>query len=125
MKLFIAALVTFSLIVMLCVFGTVVGIRIIDEMLEMLYSASAKSGAVPENAVEISEKLLNKWEKDFFPISMMLPHHHLDEIKEELVSLMAYSETEEYAEWLESGALLEESLLHVRGLLGVSMDNIL
>ena len=60
-----------------------------------------------------------------FLISMFLPHHHLDEVKEKLVSLVAYTKSDEYAEWQEAKMILEEEMQHIRGLIQVSADNIL
>ena len=83
------------------------------------------SVAFPPNAAEVSGALLERWEARYFWISMFLPHHHLDDVKERMVSLDSYAQTDEYAEWLEAHHQLHQSLTHIRGLLKADADNIL
>ena len=124
MKLFIAALCTVVLIAGVCTVGSIKSIDIIDGLLANL-QALPQDGEVPQNAKEVSEVLLAAWEEDFFIISIFHPHEHLDEIKEKLTNLDSYSDTDEYAEWRQACASLEESLMHLKSLLGANMDNII
>jgi len=124
MKLFIAALCTIIIIAAFCAIGTVKSIDIIDGLLTELQGLP-QDGEVPNNAKEVSEKLLTKWEDDFFIISILHPHQHLDEVKEKLINLDSYSGTDEYAEWKQAHASLEESLTHLKGLLEANLDNIM
>lgn len=124
MKLFIIALCTIALIAGFCAIGSVKSIDIIDELLGDLDSMP-QNGEVPSNAKDVSEKLLTKWEEDFFIISIFHPHQHLDEVKEKMINLDSYSDTDEYAEWRQAHASLEESLMHLKGLLEANLDNIM
>lgn len=125
MKLFVTALLTLSLIVGLCIFGTAASTNIIDDLLSELHRAPTDGDNIPENASEVSENILAMWEENFFIISMFHPHEHLDEVKEKMIALASYADTEEYAEWAEAHESLEESLLHLRSLLEANIDNIL
>ncbi|MBQ4150505.1 MAG: DUF4363 family protein [Clostridia bacterium] len=125
MKFFIWAIVTIAIIAVLCGWGTMASTEKIDSMLSTLEEANSYSGSIPENAKEVVEKLSKKWEDDVFLISMLLPHHHLDEVKEKLVALKAYANTDEFAEWRDATLVFKEELLHIRDLLGISADNIL
>ena len=125
MKLFITALVTLSLIVGLCIFGTAASTNIIDDLLDELHRAPTDGNRIPENASEVSENILTMWEEKFFIISMFHQHEHLDEVKEKMIALASYADAEEYAEWAEAHKSLEESLLHLRSLLEANIDNIL
>ncbi len=124
MKLFIVSIVTLAIICGLCVWGTIYGTKTVDTLISTL--ETAKSGAeVPQNASEIYKKLSSDWEKSSFSLSLLLPHHHLDEVKEKLVRLGAYSATDEFAEWHDAVLGLNEEFEHIRGLVGISIDNIL
>ncbi len=125
MKLFIAALCCLALIAVFCIFGTVASTNIIDDILDELHSTPTNLDRIPPSAAEVSENILAIWEKKFFIISMFHPHQHLDEVKEKMTALQSYADTEEYAEWAEAHANLEEALLHLRGLLEANIDNIL
>ena len=124
MKLFIASLFTLSLIFGLCTLGTVYGTKTIDTLICELTQVKSLED-VPENAEEIYKKLSSTWKKESFKLSLLLPHHHLDEVKEKLVQLGAYSDTSEFAEWHDAVLELNEEFEHIRGLVGVSLDNIL
>ncbi len=125
MKFFISAIVMLVITGTLSAWGTVESVKRIDCILQTLENSKASSENVPSNAIEISEKFDKQWEESEFLISMLLPHHHLDEVKEKLVSLKAYAKTDEFAEWQEAMLVLEEEMLHLRGLITVSTDNIL
>ena len=125
MKLFVGALATIVLAGAICAFGTNESIKKIDEMLDTLNATESESGEVPQDALSRAESFGKQWDENMFLISMFLPHHHLDEVKEKLVSLIAYAKTNEYAEWQEAAAVLEEEMQHIRGLIRVSADNIL
>ena len=125
MKLFVCATVVLALIAAFCIFGGMACSAIIDDLLALLDTASAESDAIPPNAAEVSGALLERWEARYFWISMFLPHHHLDDVKERMVSLDSYAQTDEYAEWLEAHHQLHQSLTHIRGLLKADADNIL
>ena len=125
MKFFIYALVIIIIIGIICAWGTIASTKKIDSMLSTLDKAKPSGEVVPENAIEVVKRLSNKWEEDEFIISMFLPHHHLDEVKEKLVALEAYANTDEFAEWRDATLVFKEELLHIRDLLGVSADNIL
>lgn len=125
MKLFIMSIVTLAMIACLCTYGTVAGTKVIDDMINTLESSETGSDKVPPNAEQTSDSLLAKWEERSFMLSMFLPHHHLDNVKEKLVKLYAYANTDEFAEWKDATLVLKEELLHIRGLIGISADNIL
>ena len=125
MKFFIYALAIIALIGILCTWGTIASVDKIDSLIRTLDEAKPQGESVPPNANEVVDRLSKKWEKDSFLISMLLPHHHLDEVKEKLVTLKAYATTDEFAEWRDASLVLKEELQHIRGLLGVSADNVL
>ena len=125
MKLFIAALCCLALITAFCIFGTVASTNIIDGILDDLHSTPTNLDRIPPKADEVSERILTTWDEKFFIISILHPHQHLDEVKEKMTALQSYAQTEEYAEWAEAHANLEEALLHLRGLLEANIDNIL
>ncbi len=125
MKHFIAALVCLTAVTLLCAFGTKASTDVIDDLLNTLDRMPPNAGAVPPEATEISNGLLQMWEDDFFIISMMHPHEHLDEVKEKMVNLQSYSDTGEYAEWKQAHASLKEALQHLKDLLEANIDNIL
>lgn len=125
MKLFVCAMVVLSLIAAFCIFGGMACSTIIDDLLALLDTASAESDAIPSNAAEVSSALLSRWEARYFWISMFLPHHHLDDVKERMVSLDSYAQTDEYGNWREAHHQLHQSLTHIRGLLKADADNIL
>lgn len=125
MKFFIYALVIIIIIGIICAWGTIASTKKIDSMLSTLDKAKPSGEVVPKNAIEVVENLSSKWEEDEFLISMFLPHHHLDEVKEKLVALEAYANTDEFAEWRDAMLVFKEELLHIRDLLGVSADNVL
>ena len=125
MKHFVIALCILALVTTLCIVGTVTGTRIIDELLEDLQGMQTNLGRVPKNAEAVGEAIRIRWEKDFFWISMLHPHQHLDEVKQGITSLQSYAHAGEYAEWAEAHAKLTEALLHLRGLLKANIDNIL
>lgn len=125
MKFFIYALVIITLIGVLCAWGTIASTEKIDSLLSTLDKAAPYGESVPANAAEVVETLSKKWKESSFLISMLLPHHHLDDVKEKLVTLQAYASTDEFAEWQDATLVLKEELLHIRGLLGVSADNVL
>lgn len=125
MKLFIAALCTLAAVAAFCTVGSIKSIDIIDGLVLALDSVEADDGKVPPDAKEMSEELLTKWEEKFFIISVFHPHQHLDEVKEKMINLDSYSDTDEYAEWRQAHASLKESLLHLKGLLEANMDNIM
>ena len=125
MKLFVCATVVLALIAAFCIFGGMACSAIIDDLLALLDTAAAESDVIPPNAAEVSSALLSRWEARYFWISMFLPHHHLDDVKEHMVSLDGYAQTDEYAEWLEAHRQLHQALTHIRGLLKADADNIL
>lgn len=125
MKTFVAALLTLTATVCFCFFGTATGTKTVDAMLGVLSEIEAQSEKVPQNADEVCERLSVMWEEHSFLISMLLPHHHLDEVKEKLVTLTAYADTDEFAEWQDAKMVLEEELQHVRELMKFSADNVL
>ena len=125
MKLFIAALCTLVAITVFCTVGSIKSISIIDSIISELNSIPSDSGEIPENAKETSEKLLKMWDDEFFIISIFHPHQHLDEVKEKMTDLDSYSDTNEYAEWRQAHAGLEESLSHLKDLLKANVDNIM
>lgn len=125
MKLFAVAVCTLLAIAVLCTIGTVKSINIIDGLISTLDSVKTDGGEVPPSAKTVSEDLIKKWEEDFFIISILHPHQHLDEVKEKMVDLQSYSDTDEYAEWKQAHASLEESLMHLKELLKANMDNIM
>ena len=124
MKFFIGALIILILTGTVCAWGTHESISRIDDMLNTLDMAETANGEVPPDALERAEKFEAQWEENMFLISMFLPHHHLDEVKEKLVSLIAYTKTDEFAEWQEAKMVLEEEMQHIRGLIRVSADNV-
>lgn len=125
MKLFVCATVVLALIAGLCIFGGMACTAVIDDLISMLDAAPTENDAIPQNASAVSGALLNRWEERYFLISMFLPHHHLDDVKEHMISLDSYAHTDEYAEWLEARLRLRQSLTHIRGLLKADADNIL
>lgn len=125
MKHFTIALCCLGAITIFCITGTVASTRILDDILSELQSVPTNLDHIPAEAAEVSESILAMWEKKFFLISMLHPHHHLDEVKEEMTALQSYAKTQEYAEWAEAHANLKESLLHLRSLLEANIDNIL
>ena len=125
MKFFIGALAIILVTGAICAWGTNESIQRIDDMLNTLDIAEAEPNTVPKDALSRAEEFGAKWDKSMFLISMFLPHHHLDEVKEKLVSLIAYTRADEYAEWQEAKMILEEEMQHIRGLIRVSADNIL
>ena len=125
MKFFIITLVLLFSVGVFCATWTHDGIRRVDEMIETLSAAQEKDGTVPQNAMGTVEKLEKQWAKNEFYISMLLPHHHLDEVKEKLISLKAYASTEEFADWTEAKLVLLEELEHIRALIRISSDNVL
>lgn len=126
MKLFICALVVLALIASFCIFGAIACTAIIDEMADLLDTAAPQGdAAVPANASAVSGALLQKWNEHFFCISMFLPHHHLDDVKNAMVTLDSYAQTDEYPDWLAAHERLHEALTHLRGLLRANADNIL
>lgn len=125
MKPFVISLITLAMIAGFCIFGTVAGTKTIDAMLEMLNDVDSAEESVPPYASKTCEKLREVWEEHSFLISMFLPHDHLDEVKEKLVTLAAYADTEEFAEWQDAKMVLEEELRHIRGLIELSADNVL
>ena len=125
MKLFVAALCVLGAVATFCIFGTIKSIAVIDDILEELHEVPSDSGRVPVGAKKVSREIIEMWEEDFFIISIFHPHIHLDEVKEKMVSLDSYSDTDEYAEWKQAHASLEESLLHLRELLKANADNIM
>lgn len=126
MKLFICALVVLALIASFCVFGAVACTAAIDEMIDLLDTAAPQDGeAVPSDADTVSGALLQKWDAHFFCISMFLPHHRLDDVKNAMVALYSYAQTDTYPDWRAAHAKLHEALTHLRGLLRANADNIL
>lgn len=125
MKHFVIALLVLALIAGFCVWGTAASTAIVDEILGELHCAPTDTDTVPENAREVSQNVLSLWEEKFFTISMFLPHEHLDEIKQKMVSLNSYASSSEAAEWREAHAILEEALYHLRNLIQANIDNIL
>ena len=125
MKLFVVALCVLGAIAAFCIFGTIKSIDVIDDILEELHEVPSDSGVVPKGAKKVSREILDMWEEDFFIISIFHPHVHLDEVKEKMISLDSYSDTDEYGNWKEAHASLEESLLHLRELLKANADNIM
>ena len=125
MKLFIASLCCLAVLIGGTLFGSAVATRKIDRMLTELHHAPSTLGEVPPEAKAVSDAVLALWEEDFFLISLLHPHAHLDEVKEKMVVFHSYSGTEEYAEWKQAHASLEESLLHLKGLLEANIDNIM
>lgn len=125
MKTFVAALLTLTATVCFCFFGTAAGTKTVDTMLDVLSEVETQYESIPQNADEVCETLLVMWEEHSFLISMLLPHHHLDEVKEKLVTLTAYADTDEFAEWQDAKMVLEEELQHIRGLMKFSADNVL
>ena len=125
MKFCIAAIVILALIGTLCAWGTNESVKRIDKMLDTLGEAESVGESIPTNSVEVAKEFGMQWEENMFLISMFLPHHHLDEVKEKLVALEAYADTEEFAEWREAKFVLEEEMQHIRGLICVSADNVL
>ena len=125
MKLFIISLCALGAIAAFCIFGSIKSIDVIDDILEELHEVPGDTGSVPEGAKEMSRNILEKWEEDLFIISIFHPHVHLDQVKEKMVSLDSYSNTDEYAEWKQAHASLEEALMHLRELLKANADNIM
>lgn len=125
MKLFVCAIVVLLLITAFCVFGGMECSAIIDDLLALLDTAAAEGDFIPPNAAAVSSALLERWETRYFWISMLLPHHHLDDVKERMVSLDSFARTDDYDNWLEAHCLLRQSLTHIRGLLKADADNIL
>ena len=125
MKHFIISLCCLAAIAGFCIFGTRVSTGIIDTILDELRSTPADLGTIPADAVVVSGRILSTWEEKFFLISIFHPHQHLDEVKEEMTTLQSYAKANEYAEWAEAHAKLEEALLHLRNLLKANIDNIL
>lgn len=126
MKLFICALVVLALIASFCIFGAIACTAIIDEMVDLLNTAAPQGdAAVPAHADRVSGALLQKWNEHFFCISMFLPHHHLDDVKNAMVALDSYAQTDEYPDWRAAHERLHEALTHLRGLLRANADNIL
>lgn len=125
MKHFIAALACLTVITIFCAVGTKASTNTIDEILTLLHQAPTDAGTVPPQAKETADNVLALWEEKFFLISIFHPHQHLDEVKEKMVNLQSYSDTDEYAEWKQAHASLEEALLHLQSLLEANIDNIL
>ena len=125
MKHFIAALCCLVVIAVFCGIGTYISTHIIDDILTVLHEAPTNLGEVPPQASRVSRRINRMWEEKFFIISMFHPHQHLDEVKEKMVVLGSYSDTDEYAEWKHAHAGLEEALLHLKNLLKANIDNIL
>lgn len=125
MKHFVAALACLTMITVFCTVGAGTSTDAIDEILGVLHHAPTDTGAVPPQAKETADIALALWEEKFFLISIFHPHQHLDEVKEKMIVLQSYSDTEEYAEWKQAHASLEEALLHLKGLLEANIDNIM
>ncbi|MBQ6893755.1 MAG: DUF4363 family protein [Clostridia bacterium] len=125
MKFFIVALIILASVGVFCAWGSVESVDRIDSMMATLNEAKSDEQKVPSNAAEVSELFGKEWEENMFLISMLLPHHHLDEVKEKWVALNAYANTDEFAEWQEAKLVLEEELLHIRELIKISTDNIM
>lgn len=125
MKLFIASICCLAIIITVTAVGTVASMRIIDDILVTLHRAPTDAGRIPPEAKEISRSVMQMWEDDFFIISMFHPHQHLDEVKEKMVILKSYSDTDEYAEWKQAHESLAEALDHLKGLLKANTDNIM
>ena len=125
MKLFIASICCLAIIITFTAVGTVASMHIIYDILITLHRAPTDAGRIPPEAEEVSRSVLQMWEDDSFIISMFHPHQHLDEVKEKMVNLESYSDTEEYAEWKQAHASLAEALDHLKGLLKANIDNIL
>lgn len=125
MKLFVCAMLTITLIVSFSVCGAVVCTAAIDRWIELLNTALPTAAQIPPNAEAVGNALLTDWERHSFFISMLLPHHYLDDVKTAMLSLCSYAKASEYAEWLQAHARLNEALKHLRGLLQANADNIL
>lgn len=125
MKFFITSIAILLSIFALCAWGSHESVNRIDSMLDILSKANTADEIIPQNAADAAEEFSKEWESNMFLISMFLPHHHLDEVKEKLVSLAAYAHTEEFAEWQEALLILKEELTHIRGLISITADNIL
>ena len=125
MRFFIVSLSILLSSLILCAWGSHESIHRIDAMLDTLNMASDSEGKVPDNAVKAAEEFSKEWDKNMFLISMLLPHHHLDEVKEKLVSLHSYACVGEFYEWKEALMILNEELTHIRGLIKVTADNVL
>lgn len=125
MKHFIAALLCLAIVSIFCTVGSKASTDAIDEILGILHHAPTDTGEIPSQARAVTEDALTLWEEKFFLISIFHPHQHLDEVKEKMVILKSYSDTEEYAEWKQAHASLEEALLHLKGLLEANIDNIM
>ena len=125
MKFFIASLAILLSALLLCAWGSHESIHRIDTMLQVLETLEGIEQKVPASAVEAADEFSKQWEDNMFLISMLLPHHHLDEVTEKLVSLQSYAKTEEFAEWHEALAVLREEMTHIRGLIKVTADNVL
>ena len=125
MKLFVCALLIIALIVGGCAWGSAYVTGQLDEMLSLLQADIPTDEHIPENAAAVSKALTAAWEKNHFLISMFLPHHHLDDIRENLAALSVLSEHGEFPDWTAAKRQTEEVLVHLRGLMQVSADNIL
>ena len=125
MKHFIAALLCLTIVAVFCAVGSKASTDVIDEILGVLHHVSTDAGKIPTEARTAADDTLALWEEKFFLISIFHPHQHLDEVKEKMVILDSYSDTEEYAEWKQAHASLEEALLHLKGLLEANIDNIM
>lgn len=125
MKFFVVSIVILLSVFILCAWGSHESVRRIDGMLEILNTAQAIDERVPENAAKAADAFSEEWDDSMFLVSMLLPHHHLDEVNEKLVSLHSYANTEEFAEWHEALQVLKEELTHIRGLIKVTADNVL
>ena len=125
MKFFIVSAAILLSIALACTVGTIESTKRIDKMIETLSSLEPDNQEVPTGANLAIKSLETQWKKNEFIISMLLPHHHLDEVKEKLVSLASYTQSGEFAEWQEAKNIFLEELTHIRSIVGVSADNIL
>lgn len=125
MKLFVCALLVLALIASFCLWGAAVCTAAIDERIALLETAMPTAMQIPQNAEAVARALLTDWEQNSFLISMLLPHHYLDDVKSAMLSLCSYATAGEYAEWLDARTRLCETLRHLRGLLQANADNIL
>ena len=125
MKLFIAAILCLALLVGLCVFGTLVSLRSIGQMLDVLAGTPDDGAAIPTEASAAAEKIKTIWEKSEFAISLVHPHGHLDEVEEKITDLCSFADADDYAAWHSAGESLKAALGHLHDLLTANLDNVM
>lgn len=125
MKLFIAALLCLSLLICFCAVGTMMSLRSIGEILDILESIDDDGAHIPPDAEDAASAVQSTWEKSEFVISLVHPHGHLDEVDEKITNLCSYAGADDYAAWHSACESLRAALRHLHDLLTANIDNVM